>query len=181
MMNDRQLPFKNVRCRGEQTALTPEAIESLAQEAHEYAAEVETWGFYGYSDGPPDAGGGMGGFLWFASLAQMLDFITSCLPFWCPGPDHSDSREVSVRVRDILTCPGATPTQATRMQLNDALKGFAQLVWWGRFGELLSADMPFARQVREWFWSNDGRKNGSGAVPRDQACRFAKQLQEYGL
>jgi len=181
MMNEGQLPFKKVRCPGEQTALTREAIASLAQEAHEYAPEVETWGFYGYSDGPPDAGGGMGGFLWFASLAQMLDFITSCLPFWCPGPDHSNVREVSARVHDIVACPNVTLTEATRMQLNDALKGYAQLVWWGRFGELLSADMPFARQIRDWFWANDGCKNGSGAIPRDRARRFAERLREYGL
>jgi hypothetical protein len=158
-----------------------EATEGLAQEAHEYAPEAETWGFYGYSDGPADAGGGIGGFLWFASPAQMLDFITSYLPFWCPGPDHSNGREVSARVRDILACPAVTVTEATRMQLNDALKGYAQLAWWGQFAELLSADIPFAREIRAWFWSNGGCKNSSGAVPGDQTRRFAERLQEYGL
>ena len=181
MMNEEQFTIQESQTLGAQTPRTRKAIESLAQEAHEYAPEFETWGFYGYSDGPADAGGGMGGFLWFASRAQMLDFITSCLPFWCPGPDHSNSCEVSARVSDILACPAVTLTEATRMQLNDALKGYAQVVWWGQFGELLSADIPFAREIRAWFWSNGGCKNDSGAVPGEQARRFAERLQEYGL
>jgi hypothetical protein len=181
MMNDGEFNTEEEPTLEAQTARTQEAIDRLAQEAHEYAPEFETWGFYGYSDGPADAGGGMGGVLWFASAARMLDFITSCLPFWCPGPDRSNGREVSARVRDILACPAVTMAEATRMQLNDALKGYAQLVWWGQFGELLSADIPFAREIRAWFWSNSGFKNGSGAVPGDQARRFAERLQEYGL
>jgi hypothetical protein len=178
-MNEKQFAIQEGPTPEPETARTRDVIESLAQEAHEYAPEVETWGFYGYSDGPADAGGGMGGFLWFASLAQMLDFITSCLPFWCPGPDHSNSCHVSAKICDILACPAVTLTEATRMQLNDALKGYAQLVWWGRFGELLASETPFARQVRNWF-RGDGR-NECGPVSREQAPAFAARLQEYGI
>jgi hypothetical protein len=182
-MNDEQStvqPSADMKLRAQKSGSLQE-IEKMALEAHEYMAEAVTWGFYGYGDGPVNAGGGTGGFLWFNTREQMLEFIQGYLPFWCPGPDHSNGRVVSARVRDILALADATPMEATRMQLNDALKGYAQVVWWGQFGELLSADIPFAREIRAWFWSNGGCKNDSGAVPGEQARRFAERLQEYGL
>jgi hypothetical protein len=156
-------------------------IEAVAERAHSLAPEEHTWGFYAFSDGPVIAGGGTGGFLWFATREEMLDFIKGYLPFWCPGPDRSDVRQTVAKVREILRDTG-TPTEALRVQLNNALKGYAQLVWWGCFGELLSAEAPFAHKIRDWFWSNGRRKkDGSGTVPREQARRFSERLQEYGL
>jgi hypothetical protein len=158
-----------------------EQMQEAARLAHEFPAEPESWGFYAYSDGPADAGGGTGGFLWFASREQMLDFVKRYLPYWCPRPDRADPRQAAAGVREILARPSVTPAEAVRMKLNDALKGFAQIVWLGRFEELLSTDTPFAREIRDWFWSNSGRKNGSTTIPRNQALRFAERLQEYGL
>ena len=109
----------------------------------------------------------------------MLDFVKRYLPFWCPGPDHGDARDAAAKVREILG-RACSPAETLRKQLNDALKE-RRFVWWGRFGDLLSADSPFAGEIRDWFWSNGGRKNGSGVVPRDQTRRFAERLQEYGL
>jgi hypothetical protein len=157
-----------------------EQMQEAARTARECIPEAESWGFYAYSDGPADVGGGTGGFLWFATREQMLDFVKRYLPFWCPGPDRSNGREVLATIRNILA-RAATPSEGTRMQLNDALKGYAQIVWWGRLGELLSTQVPFAREVRDWFWSNGGHKNGSGTVPRDQARNFAELLQDYGI
>jgi hypothetical protein len=158
-----------------------EQMQEAARLAHEFPAEPESWGLYAYSDGPADAGGGTGGFLWFVSREQMLDFVKRYLPFWCPGPDHSNPRQAAATVREILARPSITPGEAVRMKLNDALKGYAQIVWWGRFEELLSTDTRFAREIRDWFWSNSGRKDGSTTIPRNQTSRFAERLQEYGL
>jgi hypothetical protein len=155
-------------------------MEAISERAHALAPEEHTWGFYGFSDGPVIAGGGTGGFLWFESREQMFEFVERYLPFWCPGPDRGDAREVAAKVRDILAGP-LTSDEALRTMLNDTLKGYAQLGWWGQFEDLLTTDIPFAREVRDWFRSNCGKKTGAGFVSREESHQFAEGLREYGI
>jgi len=68
-----------------------------------------------------------------------------------------------------------------RDRLNAALKGHAQIEWWGSFGKLLSGDTPFAKNIRNWFWSNTGVPSGRAVIPANEAGRFSQSLQEYGI
>ena len=111
----------------------------------------------------------------------MLLFIKTYLPFWCMGPARSDARDVAANLREILATPMTAVAESVRERLNQALKGYAQIVWCGRFGELLSKDTTFAKEVRAWFWSIRGRRNDRAPISNDQALRFAECLQEYGL
>lgn len=157
-------------------------IEIIAREAHEYVPDAGTWGFYSFSDGPVDAGGGTGGFLWFASRNEMLDFIQSGLPLWCPGPVHSIELAVIADLAKIVAAlEKRGVNDSGRDRINEALKGYAQVEWWGPFGELLSGVTVFAKKIRTWFWSNGSPNDGTGLIPLDQARRFSDSLQEYGI
>ena len=159
-----------------------EQMQEAASLAHELSPEPESWGFYAYGDGPVDAGGGTGGFLWFATRDQLLDFVKRYLPFWCPGPVGSDGRAVAAKLREILAqLNGDAITDQALVRLNQVLKGHAQIEWSGRFVEMLSAETPFAKQIRAWFWSSKGLKNGSATLPKDEVLAFSECLQEYGL
>ena len=159
-----------------------EQMQEAARQAHEFSPEPESWGFYAYGDGPADAGGGTGGFLWFATRDQMLDFVKRYLPFWCSGPARSDERAVAAKLRESLaSLNGSAITDQALVRLNQVLKGYAQIKWLGKFGEMLSAETPFAKEIRAWFWSNSGRKNGSAPISNHQAPAFSECLQEYGL
>jgi hypothetical protein len=153
-------------------------MEEATERAHDQSPDSTTWGFYAFSDGPVDGGGGTGGFLWFESHRLMLDFIHKYLPLWCPGPDRSNVATISAAVkRTLVVLQNGEVTESVREQLNAFLNGYAQIEWWGRFGELLSGLSSFASGIRAWYWS--GR--GSGSIPDDQALRFSESLKEYGI
>jgi hypothetical protein len=154
-------------------------MQEIAEQAHTFKPKAETWGFFAHSDGPADTGGGVGGFLWFASREQMFDFMKRYLPFWCPGPANSDARGVAAKIREILAESPSLTAEALA-DLNDALRGYARLEWSGRFGDLLSSDVPFAHEVRCWF-RGATRAAGGAPVSREQASSFAERLQEYGI
>jgi hypothetical protein len=157
-----------------------EQMQKAVQAAYERIPISQNWGFYSYGDGPVDRGGGTGGFLWFESRDRMFDFIREYLPFWFGHQGGAEARQTAAKIREILGRVGAAPAEPARTELNRALEGSTQVVWWGRFDELLGADTPFAREVRDWFWSNGGQ-NGAGAVPRNRAGEFAQELQNYGI
>jgi hypothetical protein len=159
-----------------------EQVEEIAQEAHTLTPAPDTWGFYAYSDGPVEAGGGTGGFLWFASRHQLLDFIARYLPFWCAGPARGDDRAVAAKLRDIVSSlDGNDITNGARERFNQVLQGHAHITWCGQFGELLSSDSAFATEIRAWYWGNRGRKNVTAPISKDQASTFSECLQDYGI
>jgi N-6 DNA Methylase len=159
-----------------------ERMQEAAEQAHALVPTEDTWGFYGYGDASADVGGGAGGFLWFHTREEMLDFIRLYLPFWNGGPVHNDVVRVSARVGKIMErLNGAPLGEAFKSQLNQTLKGYTQIGWWGRFGELLSREGAFAREIRSWFRSVASERTGTGPIPGSEKLRFAKLLQDYGL
>jgi len=97
-------------------------MQTIAEQAHTLKPRAETWGFFAYSDGPGDTGGGTGRFLWFESREQMFDFMKQYLPFWCPGPANSDVRVVA-KIREILA---ASLNASVLEDLNQALRSYAK-------------------------------------------------------
>jgi hypothetical protein len=112
----------------------------------------------------------------------MLDFIRSGLPSWCPGPDRRDDEAVCADLEAIVAAVEAHGmNDLGRDRLNAALEGYAQIEWWGTFGELLSGETPFAKNIRNWFWSNTGPRSESSVISSGEAGRFSQLLQEYGI
>ena len=183
-MNERELGLESSALTNEQTQLRVllEHAEEIAERAHRFEPDSNTWGFYGFSDGPVNAAGATGGFLWFVSREEMVVFITQYLPLWCAGPDCSDHSAVTGsagKILSVLEKDGAS--DSVREQLNEVLKGYAQIEWWGRFCELLSGNSVFSKQVRKWFWSAGGAVDCGDPIPTDQGHRFSELLQEYGI
>jgi hypothetical protein len=83
------------------------------------------------------------------------------------------------KILSVLEKDGAS--DSVREQLNEMLKGYAQIEWWGRFGELLSGNSGFAKQIRKWFWSAGGVVDCSDPISHDEGHRFSELLQEYGI
>jgi hypothetical protein len=159
-----------------------ERLQQVADHAHAFVPTEEDWGFYGYSDASPDGGGGVGGFLWFHTREEMLDFIRHSLPFWNGGLAHCDVGIVCARVSKILDClNAANPGEAYMSQLNQTLKGYTQIKWWGPFGELVSGETAFARDIRVWFRENTSAGKGNGPIPAPDKSTFSELLQEYGM
>jgi hypothetical protein len=112
----------------------------------------------------------------------MLDFIRQYLPFWNGGSVHSDVGVVVTRVGKILDhLNGASPGEGFKAQLNQTLKGYTQIKWWGQFGELVSGETAFAREIRGWYRSNTSAGHGTGPIPPREAARFTEVLKEYGM
>src|SRR6266545_4513996 len=144
--------------------------------AHERLPESGTWGFFAYDDATPASGGGCGGFLWFNARREMIQFIEVYLPFWSSRPCGSNPCEVAAELRDMLrdlSAPRGNPEQVREL-LNRALKGYAQIVWWGQFKELLSAEAGFPRELRGWFRSAQTPNSCDTPITSDERERFTQ-------
>jgi hypothetical protein len=159
-------------------------IQILVARAHERAPAKTSWGFFSYDDAPAGIGGGCGAFLWFDSHPEMVDFIGTYLPFRSAGASRRSPTEVATRVKGILAEMCLNPdgnSEGVRTRLNDLLKGYTNLVWWGPFDELLSGSNEFAREVRRWFHSSRMADKADAPIEADQQEEFVQAIQEYGL
>lgn len=154
-----------------------------AQKAAERMPNNDTWGFFSFGDGPPAAGGGVGGFLWFDDRAGMLDFIRRHLTYFSPGPTKSDPQTVNAAVVSLVREfeSGNVGEMGTLSRLNAALKGYSQIKWWGTFGQLLTDRADFPKRVRLQFRSIDADEGDSGPVTEAEIREFLEFLTEYGL
>jgi hypothetical protein len=153
-----------------------------ARQAHQRAPEMNTWGLFAFDDGPVLAGGGTGGFLWFNSCEEMHEFISQHLPFWYVNPAAPDADRVAAELGRVLGQFAEQPliAETARAQANYILSGSAQIAWWGRFGELASAETEFAGQVIRWFRAVSKAPNDGTPLADEEQRELAKIIKEYG-
>ena len=104
------------------------------------------WGYFHYLDGPPAVGGGVGCFAWFESRDALFAFIVHHQA-WIGAPEADTApaeRAEQVQAQEI-------DMEQARLQINELLRTFSQIEWWGRADELLAGDGDFARELREWY------------------------------
>jgi len=68
-----------------------EAMDEAAeagQQASSRKPQLGMWGAWIYDDGHPAMGGGVGGFSWFDSRDDLLDYMREYLPFISPTIQH---------------------------------------------------------------------------------------------
>ena len=157
------------------------------EEASDHSISETSWGFYSYGDAPPAIGGGVGSFVWFVNRDSMLDFIQSVLPVSPPGPTGNDhdmiAEEVGrivAEVRDLEVLP-----DKTREHLNQTLRRYSQIEWWGTFQTLLYGNEPFVSKVRKHFREDteqieDHAERGA-SINNGEIDEFRQYLKTYGL
>jgi hypothetical protein len=159
--------------------------EDVAQRAFSHMPTEETWGIESYGDAPGGIGGGVGGFLWFDTLAELLDFTGRLLPFFNPGSGPLEPFEVARHASTIIeqVQKGMLSMDEGMAQLNTALKNYSQIRWWGQFKELLHGDRVFEKELRSIFrYGASKSSSDSSPVPIDQVDSFINFIEkEWGL
>lgn len=134
--------------------------------------ELNSWGLFSYGDAPGGLGGGVGGFLWFPTRIEMLEFIASTLPYCPPGPISRDCEAVASETAAIIEqmkCGNVTDPVGIA-ELNKTLKHFSQITWTGTFRELLTEPHPYAVLVRTAF-----RSESHGQAESDDPVEAGEQ------
>jgi hypothetical protein len=156
--------------------------EAAAQAAGELALGLDLArsqiGLFSYGDGPPAAGGGSGGFLWFGDEQEAMQFVRNHIVFFCPGPSSANVSEVQSKVESIIDSGGHD--DVLRESLNVAMRGFSQIRWWGSFSDLCEGAGEFQCEVRGWFRKSDGRE-GDGPIDQSEREAFADSIWDYGI
>jgi hypothetical protein len=165
--------------------LSANAFERLSVSAQRDPRLCE-WGLFSWGDAPPACGGGVGGFQWFESLAQLLEFITD----WSPATYMTFDEEAEWlsqrdRLQTIASQWNRDPA-GTLEKLNAELKGLLQIDWIGSWNDLKAGNEAFSIRVRNAFAENQSRSagiSGDGAKQSSQISddAFVAFLAEYGL
>ncbi len=143
----------------------------------------KSWGCFTYGDAPPAIGGGIGTFIWFSSRNEMLNFISETLPYEPPGPTGTDLDPVISETQSIVESMKNNMVDDLNgiTALNNVLKGFSQIEWMGEFQELLTAAVPYLRQVRSAFRGNDDNTTTCDTpIQPEQEADFRSFLNEWG-
>lgn len=161
-----------------------EAANDALQEAAMREPTLACWGVESYGDGPAAWGGGVGGFAWFETQADLLDFMAEHLTFLNIGPADVDPGRVGREAQAILASyrAGALDADATRERLNVALRGFQQVRWWGPLQDLLTCEADFPREVRAWFRGElEDEEEEAAPIQEEELEEFLGMLSEWGI
>ena len=160
-----------------------EQAKQALQEAYERLPTEHPWGYFHFMDGPPAAGGGAGCFAWFDTRDEMLLFIAQHQVWIAPGPEGIDPVEKVGQVENIIDelLSDKIDLEAARIEINNLLKGFSQIEWWGQFEELISGESEFAREVRNWYRDFNRAKVVDSSPVIGEEEEFSYALQAYGL
>ena len=160
------------------------AAQELGEVANGRTPDSQSWGMYAYGDGPPAAGGGIGAFFWFSSEAELLDFITLHLVFVAPGPFGIPVEPRLAGVGEIMDKlrKGQLEQEPARLALNNSLKRFSQIEWWGTRSDLFSADSEFPRRVRADFRDECEEPDRlASPITEEEEKDFLEYLETYGV
>jgi hypothetical protein len=166
----------------------PEALTERADEAMSIASSRDpqqfTWGVFTWADGPPACGGGVGAFLWFEELAELLAFLTDLAPAgFMTFDEEAEWLELRERLRRIASCLEENPEGAIT-DLNAELTSLLQIDWVGRLEQLLSGESPNAIKVRARFrndWEDKPEPVNKIAISQEELQALLEYLSEYGL
>lgn len=112
------------------------------------------WGAWMYSDAHPAMGGGVGGFVWFATKDEMLAFFREHLPYLDPGiQSRNNVREIADACQAIVDTvqEGTVELRIAMTRLNHVARGLTVIQWWGRLEDLHTSDAAFPCDVRTRF------------------------------
>ena len=168
-------------------AWDPEALTERANEAMSIASSRDpqqfSWGVFAWADGPPACGGGVGAFLWFDELAELLAFLTDLAPAaFMTFDDEAEWLELRERLRRTASSLENKPDGAIA-DLNAELTSLLQIDWVGRLEQLLSGDSLFAIKVRARFrndWEDKPEPVNTIAISQEEMQEFLEYLSEYG-
>ena len=183
-----------MRADGKQ--MLEEEARAVFESAFDRKPRKSDWGFYSYGDGPAAAGGGVGGFWWFAARREMIDAVAKHHVYFSSGPVTKEpavvAREVAVAIKAMGS--SASGREAARNRVNRALKGFAQITWWGTFASLLDGQGAFEKGLRASFRGEAEEDDERGedhargkARPADrpiaarEMAAFREYLRTHGL
>ena len=80
--------------------MSEEEADNAFAAAADHSPKSTSWGFFSYLDVPPAfCGSGVGGFSWFASKEEMLDFLEEAYPC-STRKDDEDKEAVCGQVRE---------------------------------------------------------------------------------
>ena len=165
----------------------PEVLTKRADEAMSIASSRDpqqfTWGVFAWADGPPACGGGVGAFLWFEELAELLAFLTDLAPAgFMTFDDEAEWLKLRERLRRTASSLEAKPEGAIA-NLNAELTSLLQIDWVGRLEQLLCGDSPFAIEVRVGFRSDLEDKPeqvNTNEITDEELQAYLEYLSEYG-
>lgn len=143
------------------------------EQSFAYKPESASWGMFACDDAPGGIGGGSGGFNWFASKSELLDFIEK-YPLLASSSDENDL-DVELEVRECVKSARKSQSLPPDFldRVNGALKGIEQILWCGTFVLLCQGTGEFEKRIRGEFDDTQIIKPGSEES-------FIQFLQDYG-
>lgn len=138
------------------------------------------WGARIYSDAHAAMGGGVGGFVWFATRDKMLLFFREHLTYLDPGiqlrNDPGDIAAACEAVVDTVT-DGSLELRVGMTRLNHLVRGLTVIEWWGRLEDLYTSDAAFPCDVRARFRRENTKvEDDSSELVEHEQSGFAEFL-----
>ena len=162
--------------------LTEQAMQAM-QESSRLEPTLYPWGVFSWGDAPPACGGGVGGFQWFASLNDLLAWVTDLSP---ASYMTFDDEGEWLAYRDDLRETGksfSNNPQDTLNDLNVKLRGLLQIDWIGVWQDLLVSTDPYPQLIRQRFrndWDSEDPFSTT-QIPDDELEAFLDFVREYGV
>ena len=136
------------------------------------------WGLFAWGDAPPACGGGVGAFQWFATLEELMEFITDwSAAGYLTFDDEEDWHQQQPRLRSLAKHWHENPA-ATLLELNQELKGLLQIDWIGTYQDLKSADDAFGRRIQEAFAEEQAVPESKAVDMTDTAAQHNSETEE---
>lgn len=162
--------------------LTDEANHLLSSTAAN-DPRTHDWGFFQYGDAPASCGGGIGVLQWFASLEELLTFVSDYSPaMYCTFDEEEEWNELRDSLRSIASGFRDDPQSCIEL-LNIELKSLLQITWIGSYDELIQSSKSFCCGVRGWYRNNYDESSAEHsvlAIELDEEQSFREAIPEYG-
>jgi hypothetical protein len=158
--------------------MNKEAALALGNEASQRDPRTAPFGYYGGGSFVMD---GVRLFLWFESMADLVQFLVDGEPQIFDIEDPDDLKAYRDKVKpmlDELQRDGFS--EETRAALNAATKDFMVIDWWGQFDELTKGETAFSRDKLEGYLDLDPDEDEAVALQPDDMDGFIEYLQTCG-
>lgn len=132
-------------------------VQEAIQGSQQRKPSIDSWGLYACDDGTDEKGGGVGGFGWFDTQQELIEFIYSFPLFGKTGQSGSDPSMLflynEVRKRLEAARSSSVLDRKTVDSINNLLTGIEQIKWRGQLQDLMTGDDQFAVDLRTMFWA----------------------------